>query len=154
MTERKVDHSALRTNQAFIIGLLVIGFVADAPWLVAFVSAVMLIGTALPRAGLFKAVYLYLLKPLQIVRPDVKPDNPEPHLFAQGVGGVVLAAAVLAFAAGAPALGWALAWVVIALAALNLFASICVGCLMYYWLNQLGVPGFKYARVSARERQR
>ena len=148
MDNRKVDHSALRTNQAFIIALLLIGFVTDVKWLVAFVGAVMLIGTALPKVALFKAVYWYGLKSLGIVKPDVKADNPEPHLFAQGVGGVFLAAATLAFVANAAAVGWGLAWIVIALAALNLFAGICVGCLMYYWFNRLGVPGFKYARIT------
>jgi len=151
MTARKVDHSALRTNQAFIIGLLVIAFVLDAKWLVTFVAAVMLVGTVLPKAALFKAVYWFVLGPLHLVRPDVKADNPEPHLFAQGVGGAMLVAATLAFWLGASGLGWALSWIVIALAALNLFAGICVGCLMYYWLNRLGVPGFKYARIKARE---
>jgi hypothetical protein len=153
MIERKVDHSALRTNQAFIIGLLIVAFVLDAKWLVAFVAAVMLIGTIFPRMALFKAVYWYLLKPLKIARPDVRRDNPEPHLFAQGVGGVVLLIATLAFAANAPVPGWALSWIVVALAALNLFVGICVGCLMYYWFNRLGVPGFKYARVEARNRE-
>ena len=153
MAQRKVDHSAIRTNQVFIIGLLVIAFVLDAAWLVACVSAVMLIGTFFPNIALFKAVYWFLLKPLKIARPDVRRDNPEPHLFAQGVGGIVLLAATLAFLAGAPVAGWALAWVVVALAALNLLAGICVGCLMYYWLNRLGVPGFKYARVEAQHRE-
>ena len=148
MTDRKVDHSAIRTNQAFIIGLLVLAFVLDAKWLVALVSAVMLIGTFFPHVALFKAVYWYILKPLKIARPDVRRDNPEPHLFAQGVGGTVLLATTLAFWAGVSGLGWALAWIVVALAALNLFAGICVGCLMYYWLNRLGVPGFKYARLE------
>ncbi len=148
MKERKVDHSALRTNQAFIIGLLVIAFVLDAKWLVALVSAVMLIGTFFPNIAVFKAVYVYLLKPLKIARPDVRRDNPEPHLFAQGVGGAFLLAATLAFWAGASVVGWGLAWIVVALAALNLFAGICVGCLMYYWFNRLGIPGFKYARIQ------
>ena len=148
MAERKVDHSALRTNQAFIIGLLVVAFVLDAKWLVAFVSAVMLIGTFFPKIALFKAVYWYILKPLNIARPDVRRDNPEPHLFAQGVGGAMLLAATGAFWLNAPVLGWGLSWIVVALAALNLFAGICVGCLMYYWFNRLGVPGFKYARIS------
>ena len=147
MNDRKVDHSALRTNQAFIIGLLIIGFVADAKVLVTFVAAVMLIGTVWPKVSLFKAVYLYFLKPRGLIKPDVKIDNPEPHLFAQGVGGAFLTAATLAFLANVAVVGWALAWIVIALAALNLFAGICVGCLMYYWLNRLGVPGFKYARI-------
>jgi hypothetical protein len=148
MNNRKVDHSALRTNQAFIIALLILAFVTDAKWLVAFVGAVMLIGTALPKAALFKAVYVYVLKPLKIARPDMRSDNPEPHLFAQGVGGAFLAGATLAFIANATTVGWGLAWIVVALASLNLFAGICVGCLMYYWLNRLGVPGFKYARIQ------
>lgn len=148
MNDRKVDHSALRTNQAFIIGLLLIGFVTDVKALVAFVAAVMLIGTALPKVSLFKAAYVYFLKPRGLIKPDLKADNPEPHLFAQGVGGALLAVAALAFLANAAAVGWGLAWIVIALASLNLFAGICVGCLMYYWFNRLGVPGFKYARVQ------
>ncbi len=148
MPERFVDHSAIRANQAFIIVLLILAFVLDTPLLVAFVSAVMLVGTALPRLGLFKAIYQYALKPAGLVRPDVRRDNPEPHLFAQGVGGTVLVLASAAFLAGVPVAGWALTWLVVALAALNLFAGICVGCLMYYWFNRLGVPGFKYARVE------
>ncbi len=148
MADRKVDHSALRTNQAFIIALLLIGFVTDVKAFVTFVGAVMLIGTFWPKVALFKSVYTLILRPLKLVRPDVKVDNPEPHLFAQGVGGAFLAAATLAFLAGGTVIGWALTWIVIALAALNLFAGICVGCLMYYWLNRLGVPGFKYARIQ------
>src|SRR5512139_2184995 len=120
MAERKVDHSALRTNQAFIIGLLIVAFVLDAKWLVAFVAAVMLMGTFFPKIAVFKAVYWYILKPSKIARPDVRTDNPEPHLFAQGVGGVFLLAATLTFIANAPVMGWALSWIVVALAALNL----------------------------------
>jgi molybdopterin converting factor small subunit len=151
-SERKVDHSALRTNQAFIITLLLLAFIADVKWLVAFVSAAMLIGTAFPNAALFQAVYRYILRPLKIVRPDVRVDNPEPHLFAQGVGGTFLLAATVGFIARVPALGWVLSWIVVALTALNLFAGICVGCLMYYWLNRLGVPGFKHARIHSAAR--
>lgn len=146
--ERRVDHSALRTNQAFIIGLLILAFVVNVWPLVAFVAAVMLIGTAVPSAGLFKAVYFAGLKPAGLLKPDVKIDHPEPHLFAQGVGGGVLTLATIAFLAGAAQVGWALSWLVIALAALNLFAGICVGCLMYYALHRLGVPGFVHAPVK------
>jgi hypothetical protein len=153
MDGRKVDHSALRTNQSFIIGLLIVAFVLDAKWLVAFVSAVMLIGTVFPKIALFKAAYWYILKPFKIARPDVRRDNLEPHLFAQGVGGAFLLAETLAFLGNAAVLGWVLAWIVVALAALNLFAGICVGCLMYYWFNRLGIPGFKYARVESQNRE-
>jgi hypothetical protein len=147
-TDRLVDHNVLRTNQAFIIGLLILAFVLDAPLLVALVATVMLIDTALPGTSLFKAVYLRLLKTQGWVKPDTKRDNPEPHRFAQGVGGAVLLLALVLFAAALPSLAWALVWLVVALAALNLFAGICVGCLMYYALHRLGVRGFDRAPIA------
>lgn len=147
-TVRRVDHSALRTNQAFIIGLLVAAFIGQWWALVAFVGLVMLVGTAFPQAGLFKLIYARVLRPLGLIRPDVIPDNPEPHLFAQGLGGVFLAASTVSLLAGAGWLGWALAWVVIILAALNLFVGFCAGCFVYYQLNRLKVPGFSHAPVS------
>ncbi len=139
---RKVDHSALRVNQAFIIGLLVLAFVLDNLPLVLLVGVVMLVGTAVPQWGLFKAVYLFALKPLKLIRPDVIVDNPEPHRFAQGFGGVVVMAAAAAFLAQLATVGWALVWLVIILAALNLFLGFCAGCFLYYQLHRLGVPGF------------
>ncbi len=148
-TDRKVDHSALRTNQAFIIVLLILAFVLNVWWLVAFVSAVMIVGTVFPSAGLFKAIYFTVLKPAGIVRPDVKIDNAEPHLFAQGLGGLFTLLSTLALLGGASTPGWVLSGIVVALALLNLFAGICVGCLIYYQLNRLGVPGFNRAPIQS-----
>lgn len=148
---RKVDHSALRTNQAFIIGLLLIGFIANLWWLVAFVAAVMIIGTIVPQAGLFKRIYRHILRPANIVKPDVIADNPEPHQFAQALGGLFNLGGTIALLLSAPILGWTLAWIVIVLASLNLFLGFCAGCFVYYQLNRLGVPGFKYAPVSGEE---
>jgi molybdopterin converting factor small subunit len=148
---RRVDQSALRVNQAFIIGLLLLAYVLDAVWLVAFVAAVMLAGTAVPRLQLFKHVYQYILKPAGLVKPDVITDNPEPHRFAQGFGGVVLVAAVLALMSGLSPVGWALTGLVVILAALNLFLGFCAGCFVYYQLNRLGVPGFGYGPVAGRD---
>jgi len=148
---RTVDHSALRVNQAFIIVLLIVGFVADSPLLVILVAAVMLLGTAVPGAALFKLVYRRLLRPAGLVKPDVIADNPEPHRFAQGFGGVVLVMALIALLTGLGTLGWALVWLVIALAALNLFLGFCAGCFLYYQLNKLNVPGFNRSPIDSRE---
>lgn len=136
-----VDHSALRTNQAFIIAFLGGAYIADGAWLVPFVGILMLIGSAI-GATAFRPAYS-LLKRLRVIRPDVLLDHPEPHRFAQGFGGVVLLAASGAWLIGLNILLWILVWFVIALAALNLFGGFCVGCAVYYWLNRLGVPGFK-----------
>ena len=141
-TTRKVDQSALKVNQAFIIALLVLGFVLNAVWLVVFVAAVMLVGTAVPALSLFKSVYTRVLRPAGVVKANVIADNPEPHRFAQGFGGVVLLGAIAALLAGSAVLGWALVGLVIVLAALNLFLGFCAGCFVYYQLSKLGVPGF------------
>ena len=139
---RQVDQSALKVNQGFIISLLILSFVFDTVWLAAFVGLVMLLGTAVPRLSLFKRIYQHILKPTGLVKADLITDNPAPHRFAQGLGGVFVALAVIALLAGLTTLGWALVWLVILLAALNLFLGFCAGCFVYYQLSKLGVPGF------------
>jgi hypothetical protein len=39
-------------------------------------------------------------------------------------------------------------FIVVVLAAVNLFLGFCVGCFVYYQLNKLGVPGFEYAPIQ------
>ena len=147
-TSPKVDHSALKVNQTLIIALLALAFVFNSVWLVVFVAAVMLVGTAAPTLSLFKRIYQHVLRPTGIVKPNVIVDNPEPHRFAQGFGGVVLLIAIAALFAGASVVGWALVALVIMLAALNLFLGFCAGCFVYYQLNKLGVPGFVRAPMK------
>lgn len=137
---KKIDHSALRVNQAFIILLVVLAFILNTFWLAAFVAATMLLGSLLRQPG-FGFFYHRLLKPAGLVKPEVLLDNQQPHLFAQAFGGTVLAAAAI-LGAGSSALGWGLAWMVVALAALNLFGGFCLGCAIYYWLQRLRIPGF------------
>ncbi len=135
----KVDHALLKANQAAIITFLVIAFLLNWVWLVAFVGAVMLVGSVWPTAGLFKIGARRLLRPLGLFQPDVREDLPQPHLFAQAVGGLFLVAALLAFWGGVSTLGWALAAIVIVLAAVNLFLGFCAGCFMYYQLGRVGI---------------
>jgi hypothetical protein len=138
---QKIDHAALKTNQALIIGLSLLAFLLDLPWLAAGTALAMLAGTLLGQPG-FGWVYRLALRPLGWVKPEVLLDHPEPHRFAQGLGGAMLLAGGLSAWAGLSLLGWGLTWVVIALAALNLFAGFCAGCAVYYWLGRLGAPGF------------
>lgn len=145
--DRKVDQSALKVNQTFIIGLLLLAYLLNAAWLVAFVAVVMVLGTAVPALSLFKGIYQYGLRPAGLVKPQIIADNPEPHRFAQGFGGVVVALAALTLFAGL-SVGWALAGLVVILAALNLFLGFCAGCFVYYQLNRLGVPGFVVKQLT------
>jgi len=140
-TLKPVDHTALGTNQAAIIILIVLAFVFNIPVLAGAVAFFMLVGTAVGRPG-FGWIYTAVLRPAGILKPDVLRDNPEPHRFAQGFGGLVVLAGFLFLLWGMPVVGWALAWLVVALAALNLFVGFCAGCAVYYWLHQLSLPGF------------
>lgn len=138
---RMIDHAALRTHQASLIVLLLLSFVLDSAWLLAVVVLAMLVGTALGRPG-FLPVY-WVLRRLHLASPERLPDHPEPHRFAQLLGGVFVAAGLGALLLGWSILGWALAWVVVGLAGLNLFGGFCVGCAVYYWFSRIGVPSFK-----------
>ena len=138
---KKIDHSAMTVNQVIIIALNITAFVLNQPWLAGLVAAVMLLGTLAGRPG-FGFVYQSALKPAGGVKPHVLLDNPEPHRFAQGLGGVFMLGGALALFGELTVLGWGLVWMVAALAALNAFGGFCVGCFVYYWLTRFGVPGF------------
>jgi len=140
-TLQKVDHSALKTNQLFIIAFNILAFIFNLPILAAFVALVMGIGSALKMPG-FGFIYKSILKPQGWMKPDVLDDNPEPHRFSQILGFVFMTAGSVALFLGSTVLGWALVWLVVALASLNAFGGFCVGCAMYYWLARLNVPGF------------
>lgn len=133
----RVDQTALKFNQASIIAFTLVAFVLDVPWLVAFVAVVMAVGTLWPAASLYKRVYTQVVRPRGWLRSRVERDNPEAHLFAQGVGAVFMIASSLALLAfHLPVVGWVLAWVVLVLAAINLFLGFCAGCFMYYQLER------------------
>ncbi|MFN8490338.1 MAG: DUF4395 domain-containing protein [Caldilineaceae bacterium] len=136
---QKIDQTALKFNQASIITLLVLAFLFNQSWLVAVVAVVMVIGTWWPQAGLFKLFYARVLKPAGWLKPDVVRDEMQPHLFAQGVGGIFLMLSVLAFVAGSAWVGWLLAGIVAVLAAVNLFLHFCLGCFIYFQLARRGI---------------
>ncbi|GAP06956.1 MAG TPA: DUF4395 domain-containing protein [Anaerolinea thermolimosa] len=137
-----MDHSSIKTNQALVMLLPTLAFIFDWPWLVALTSAVMLIGSFFLKRPGFSFLYTKLLQPVHLVKPNVLLDHREPHLFAQGMGGVCLALSALGLAFGLVWPGWLLSWIVVGLAALNFFGGFCAGCAIYYWLNRLHVPGF------------
>lgn len=141
---QRIDRSALRFNQIGIVGFVGTGFVFDLPVLPACVAVVLLAGSFLPVAALFKHIYRYVIKPLGIMKPDVVHENSAPHQFAQLLGGLVLAAGSVLLYSGSPAAGWALAWIVILLALTNLLFGFCAGCFVYFQLAKRNIPGFHH----------
>ena len=145
---RKVDHSGLKTGQAITIMLLLLAFVLNSVPLVALVAAAQFLAAIDSPYAPYRLIYQRIVKPSGLVKPHVIPDNPEPHRFAMGVGTVFNTLATILLLAGAATPAWVLVWIVIALANLNFWINLCVGCLMYYQLNKLGVPGFTQAPVT------
>jgi len=74
------------------------------------------------------------------LRPRLGPpsfEDARPPRFASLVGALLLVAALLAHAGGAPALGWALAAIVGALALVAATTGACLGCWLYGYLGPL-----------------
>ena len=138
-----VDYSALKVNQAGIIVTVLVSF-AGSFFSTAFLALipllgiVLLLGTFVPQLALFKQLYFNVLKPAGIVKPRPVQDRPEPHNFAQGLGGVFLGiASVLLF--GFPVLAIALALLVAVLAFVNLAFGYCLGCQIFFQLEKRGL---------------
>jgi hypothetical protein len=128
MATQLVDHSALKVNQTGIITTVLVAFIGSAFYrpllvLIPLLAIVLLVGTFAPQLALFKQLYFKVLKPRGIVKPRPVQDRPEPHNFAQGLGGVFLAASS----------------VVAVLAFVNLAFGYCVGCQIYFQLSKAGV---------------
>ena len=150
-----VDHSALKVNQAGIIVTVLVAFFGS--WVLAgnrlvlllipLLAVVLLLGTFAPRLALFKQLYFRVLKPAGIVKPRPVQDRPEPHNFAQGLGGVFLAiSSILVFlpvdartSVLTVGLGLAIALLVAALAFVNLAFGYCLGCQIYFQLGKRGL---------------
>jgi Domain of unknown function (DUF4395) len=138
-----VDHSALKVNQTGIVATVLVAFIGSAYYrpllvLIPLLAVVLLLGTFAPQLALFKQLYFKVLKPRGIVKPRPVRDRPEPHNFAQGLGGVFLAVASV-FLLPLPVVGLAIALLVAVLAFVNLAFGYCLGCQIYYQLGKRGL---------------
>jgi len=138
-----VDHSALKVNQTGIVATILVAFVGSLfstffLALIPLLAIVLLLGTFVPRLALFKQVYFLILKPRGIVKPQPVQDRPEPHNFAQGLGGVFLGIASLLLVS-VPIAGLALGLLVAVLAFVNLAFGYCLGCQIFFQLERRGL---------------
>ncbi len=138
-----VDHSALKVNQTGIVATVLVAFIGSAFYkpllvLIPLLAIVLLLGTFAPQLALFKQLYFKVLKPRGIVKARPVQDRPEPHNFAQGLGGVFLAVSSVLLLP-VPVLGLALALLVAVLAFVNLAFGYCLGCQIFFQLERRGV---------------
>jgi hypothetical protein len=134
---KQFDTNILRFNQISIVSLIALAFALQFAPIVFFVAAVMIFGTLEPRLALFKQLYVSLIRPTLKIAPKLEQDDPRPHNFAQGLGGVFMLVSSLLFLLGANFAAWSVAIMVLALALLNLTTGICVGCFLYFQWRML-----------------
>ncbi|MEE8415065.1 MAG: DUF4395 domain-containing protein [Desulfobacterales bacterium] len=139
--DRVVDQAEMRVQQFFTIALFLTAFVLDRWELVAAQSVIF--GLTFLNLGLspYIALYRHVLRPVGLIRPDRRLDNPEPHRFSTLIGVLVSSSATYLLATGYASVGWGLVWLIVVLASIA-FSGWCAGCFMYYMINRLGLKGF------------
>ena len=146
--QSKVDQTGLKTGQFLTIALLVLGYLFNSWVLVAFVAVAQLLGAIASPYAPYRLIYRYLVKPSKIIKPQIVPDELEPHRFAMAVGAVFNTAATLALLADLSVVGWILVGIVVVLANINFWLNFCLGCWMYYQFNRFGIPGFNHRPIG------
>lgn len=136
-----VDHSAIKTGQLLSIAMLITALILNRWELVGILAVFFLMTALINPMGPFVLVYRLLLKPIGVVKPDIRIDNLQPHLFGQAVGAASAAIAAFALYAGYAYAGWILVFVLIVFTAIS-FKGWCIGCFLYYQLNRMGLRGF------------
>lgn len=135
-----VDLNALRTNQVFIVATVAIAFLLGTDigaLLIALLALSMAMGVAMPGNGPIQVLYRKALAPAGIVKPNREPGSQAPHRFAQAMGAVCLALSAALLLLGFETAGWILAFIVLALALVNLVFGFCTGCFIYLHLGRL-----------------
>jgi hypothetical protein len=140
-TPRRLDQSEIRTQQALGPLLLVAAYVLDDWRLVAADAGFLLLAALHEAFSPYTLLYRWVLRPLRVVEPDLRVDNPEPHRFAALFGAAVLSSAAYLVAQGHATAGWTLSWAVAILGGIAFFGW-CAGCFMYYLLHRVGAGGF------------
>ncbi len=134
---RQIDPRSHRFGAGLSVAVLAVAFVADQP------AGVLLIALALGASAAFGTRYSVLGRPWPLVRrllrlgPPAELESEYPPRFAQALGAAGLTAAVIAFVAGLPLVGWLLAAAVAGLQALLALTGYCLGCRLYFlrwWL--------------------
>ena len=128
-----VDVRAARLSQA-LVAALVLAAAALGAWKLLFLPAIHLaLSAALGRRGNVAVRAFDALLRTRLGPPAL--EDARPPRFANLVGAAFLAASIAAHAAGAAALGWALALVVGGLALVASTTGACLGCWAYGYLG-------------------
>ena len=136
---RMIDPRGHRFGAAVSGLLLVASFLLNAPIGVAIALASIGISAAFGlRWSIYGIAWRRIVNVLRL--GPVEPEHEYPPRFAQTLGSVALVLSLLAFVAGALALGWVFALAVAGLQGLLAVTGYCLGCRLYFlrwWVPDL-----------------
>ena len=147
--DRWLDANHIRSGQFLTVAMVTTAYVLDRWELVAFQCGVFMLGVVSSQAlDLYSWIYKGLLKPLGILKPDMRIDNVEAYRFANMIGMVVSGSAAYLIYSGHATIGWGLVWLMMGLGSLAFFGW-CAGCFMYYMFQKMGIKGFfRHAQIA------
>jgi Domain of unknown function (DUF4395) len=128
---RMIDPRGHRFGAATSAVILLVAFLANAPILV--VIALLSIGVSASfglRYSIYGAIWRRFVRLAKL--GPTEPEHEYPPRFAQVLGSTVLTIGVLAFALGAPVIGWGAALAVAGLQGLLGITGYCLGCRLYF----------------------
>lgn len=144
-----IDAQQGKFFQGCTVALTASAFLFNQPLISLFTAGTMGLNVLATKFSPYRLLYHKLIVPLGLLQPRMVEDDPAPHRFAQGIGGIFLLAAslVLSFTR-AKKLGWTLNLIVFVLSSINLTTGFCAGCFMYHQLSRLGILPKKVVATS------
>lgn len=135
----KIDPRGHRFGAGVSAVLLIVAALTNTPWLV---GAVLLSIGVSAAFGLRYSIYGFIWRRIvKLARlAPTEPEHEYPPRFAQVLGSTALIVSLLAFAIGAPLIGWLFALAVAALQSLLAITGYCLGCRLYFlrwWVPDL-----------------
>jgi Domain of unknown function (DUF4395) len=131
----EIDPRGPRIGAFITVAVLALVLVTQSAWLLALQTVVFAIGAV---AGLRYAPYGMLYR--WLIRPRLDPpahtEAEAPPRFAQGMGAVIAAVAVIAFVAGSAVIGTVFTALALAAAFLNAVFDFCLGCQVYLFIQR------------------
>ncbi|MEZ0240878.1 MAG: DUF4395 domain-containing protein [Chloroflexota bacterium] len=128
---RMIDPRGHRFGAGVSAILLIIATLTQTPWLVALVLLSIGVSAAFGmRWSVYGMVWRRLVKVVGLA--PVELEHEYPPRFAQVLGSVALALALVAFAIGATPLGWLFTLAVATLQTLLAVTGYCLGCRLYF----------------------
>ena len=132
-----VNEYAARSVAGMVVLLCIATLVFRTPWLLwplalGFVARV----ASGPRFSPFGQLATKVIAP-RLGPPKLVPGPPK--RFAQTIGATLSVSALIAFYLGAPTVSWVLVGLITAAAFLESVFGICLGCVIFGWLQAIGL---------------